>query len=145
MGRAGLVLGLGSLMLLGAAPAAPAPAVPATRTVPARAEKVVVLTIHHSRFSADTLRVAPGTDVRFVIRNTDPIGHELIIGDAGVQLRHERGTEAHHGARAGEVSVEAGAEATTHYVFGAPGRLMFGCHLPGHWSYGMHGVIEIAA
>jgi uncharacterized cupredoxin-like copper-binding protein len=138
-GRAGLVLALGSLLLLGAAPAAPA------APAPARAEQVVVLTIHHSRFSADTVRVAPGTDVRFVIRNSDPIAHELIIGDAGVQLRHERGTEAHHGARPGEVSVEAAAEATTHYVFGAPGRLMFGCHLPGHWSYGMHGVIEIAA
>ena len=34
--------------------------------------------------------------------------------------------------------------ATTTYLFGPRGTLLFGCHLPGHWSYGMHGTIRIA-
>ena len=105
--------------------------------------RTVELTIHHSRFSTAALRFVSGTTVRFVVRNTDPIDHELIVGDEAVQVIHEHGTETHHGARPGEVSVPAGTTASTTYVFSAPGPLLFGCHLPGHWSYGMHGSIVV--
>ena len=109
----------------------------------ASAVRTVELTIHHSRFSTDTMHFPRGTIVRFVVRNTDPIDHELIVGDEAVQLRHEHGTEAHHGARPGEVSVPAEGTASTTYAFSSPGPLLFGCHLPGHWDYGMHGSIVV--
>ena len=108
-------------------------------------ERTVELTIHHSRFSLEELHVRPGETIRFVLRNTDPIPHELIVGDQSVQDVHEAGTEAHHGDRPGEVSVAPGATAVTTYRFGRRGgRLLFGCHLPGHWDYGMRGVITVA-
>src|SRR5215212_975033 len=69
------------------------------------AERTIELTVHHSRFSLSELDVRPGETIRFVLRNTDPIPHELILGDESVQDRHEVGTESHHGERAGEVSV----------------------------------------
>ena len=107
-------------------------------------ERTVELTVHHSRFSLDELHVRPGETVRFVLRNTDPIPHELIVGDRTVQDIHEAGTESHHGDRPGEVSVAPGATAVTTYRFGpAGGRLLFGCHLPGHWAYGMQGTITV--
>ena len=108
------------------------------------ARRTVTLRLHHSRFSVSTLHVRPGTTVRFVVHNADPIAHELIVGDQAVQDRHEKGTEAHHGARDGEVSVAAGETAETSYTFTTPGRLLFGCHLPGHWDYGMRGSIAVA-
>ena len=108
------------------------------------AERTVELTVHHSKFSLDELRVRPGETVRFVLRNTDPIPHELIVGDQSVQDVHELGTEAHHAERPGEVSVAPGATAVTTYRFGkAGGALLFGCHLPGHWAYGMKGTITV--
>ena len=108
-------------------------------------ERTVELTVHHSRFSLNELHVRPGEIIRFVLRNTDPIPHELIVGDETVQDIHERGTESHHGERPGEVSVAPGATAVTTYRFGpAGGRLLFGCHLPGHWDYGMRGAITVA-
>ena len=107
------------------------------------AERTVELTVHHSRFSLEELQVRPGETIRFVLRNTDPIPHELIVGDESVQDIHERGTESHHGERPGEVSVAPGATAVTTYRFGAGGRLLFGCHLPGHWAYGMRGTITV--
>lgn len=107
------------------------------------AERTVELTVHHSRFSLDELHVRPGETIRFVLRNTDPIPHELIVGDQSVQDVHELGTESHLGDRPGEVSVAPGATAVTTYRFGAAGRLLFGCHLPGHWDYGMKGAITI--
>lgn len=108
-------------------------------------ERTVELTVHHSQFSTGELRVRPGETVRFVVRNTDPIAHELIVGDESVQQHHEVGIEAHHGDRPGEVSVAPGATAVTTYRFGPVGsRVLFGCHLPGHWAYGMQGTIRVA-
>ena len=104
----------------------------------------VVLTVHHSHFSASTVHVHAGATVRFVVHNTDPIEHELIIGDAATQERHEVGTDALHDAP-GAVSVPAGTTRTTTYTFPAAGSLLFGCHLPGHWAYGMRGVIVISS
>jgi uncharacterized cupredoxin-like copper-binding protein len=109
----------------------------------AAGERTMVVTIHHSRFQPAALRVRPGSTVRFVVRNQDPIDHELIVGDAAVQRRHERGTQRHHDAP-GEVSVPAGQEATTTFTFPAtPGRLEYACHLPGHYAYGMHAPVWV--
>ncbi|HEX2119589.1 MAG TPA: plastocyanin/azurin family copper-binding protein [Acidimicrobiales bacterium] len=106
--------------------------------------RTVELTVHHSTFSVEELRVRPGETVRFVLRNTDPIPHELIIGDQRVQDVHETGTEAHHAERPGEVSVAPGKTAVTTYRFGPAGAdVLFGCHLPGHWAYGMRGTIRV--
>jgi uncharacterized cupredoxin-like copper-binding protein len=110
-------------------------------------ERTVVVTMHHSRFQPATLRVDPGQRVRFVLRNTDPIDHEFILGDAAVQARHEQGRDRHHhGEVPGERSVAAGQEAATTYAFpaGLDGRtLEFACHLPGHYAYGMHGTVRV--
>jgi uncharacterized cupredoxin-like copper-binding protein len=109
--------------------------------------RTVVLDVHHSAFSESTITVRRGEAVRFVIRNHDPIPHELIVGDQTVQDVHEAGTEAHHAPRPGEVSVAPGATAETTYTFtattAASTPLLFGCHLPGHWAYGMKGTIRV--
>lgn len=109
----------------------------------AAAPEEIVIEIDHSRFEPDRVEVPAGSHVRFVIVNDDPIDHELIIGDESVQERHENGTEAHHGAIPGEVSVPAMSTRTTTYTFGGPGTVLFGCHLPGHYGYGMRGVIDV--
>ena len=106
-------------------------------------EVSVELGIEHSRFSFDRLQVRPGTTVRFEVRNTDPIAHELIIGDDGVHRRHATGTEPFHPPVAGEVSVGAHETGSTTYTFDEPGSVVFACHLPGHLDYGMKGKIVV--
>ncbi|HEY2814126.1 MAG TPA: plastocyanin/azurin family copper-binding protein [Acidimicrobiales bacterium] len=103
----------------------------------------VTLTIHHSHFDLSTIHVAPGTTVRFVVDNQDPINHELIVGDAEVQRIHELGTEAVHPPRPGEVSVPALTTAETTFYFADPGSVMYACHLPGHFRYGMSGYVDV--
>ena len=108
----------------------------------------VVLTIRHSRFAPDHLDVRTGTDVRFVIHNDDPIGHEFIIGDDGVHQRHERGTEPVHPPRPGEVSIAAGTTAETTFRFegsSGSGTVVYACHLPGHFRFGMSGTVDVVA
>ncbi len=103
----------------------------------------VVLTVHHSKFTPARVAVEPGTTVRFVVRNDDPIAHELIIGPQEVHDRHEKGTESYHPPKPGEVTIAASEEAETTYTFEAPGVVVFGCHLPGHWTYGMRGEVVV--
>jgi plastocyanin len=103
----------------------------------------VALDVHHSAFSRRLVRVRPHTEVRFVVVNHDPINHELIVGDAGVQARHEHGTEPAHDPRPGEVSVPAHSRASTTFSFHEPGTVVYACHLPGHFAYGMHGRVVV--
>jgi uncharacterized cupredoxin-like copper-binding protein len=105
----------------------------------------VEVELHHSRFRPSRLRVVEGTTVRFVVHNTDPIDHELIVGDAAVHRRHERGTEPFHPPKPGEVSVSAGTTAQTTYHFHERGTVVMACHLPRHLDYGMRGEVEVVA
>jgi uncharacterized cupredoxin-like copper-binding protein len=105
----------------------------------------VDVVIHHSKFSFSTLSVRPGTTVRFVVHNEDPIYHEFIVGDASVHARHERGSEAVHPPVPGEVSVRPDDVGETFYRFDDPGRYLFACHLPGHFAYGMKGFVVVDA
>jgi uncharacterized cupredoxin-like copper-binding protein len=120
------------LVLAACAPAQAHPAGPRT----------VRITIHHSSFDPSTVSAQRGETLRFVIVNTDPIDHEFIVGDQAVQDLHERGTEAFHDPRPGEVTVLAGETVRTTYAFGER-DLLFGCHVPGHWAYGMRGVVLV--
>jgi uncharacterized cupredoxin-like copper-binding protein len=127
-----LGLAIGALALLGGCTAAAAPP-----------DEIVVIDIEHSRFSEERLRVEAGSTIRFVIDNNDPIPHEFIVGDERVQRVHENGTERHHAPRPGEISIPVLSERITTYTFEEPGELIFGCHLPGHYRFGMRGTIQV--
>ena len=103
----------------------------------------VVLDLDYTRFAPDHLVVREGTMVRFVLRNHDPIRHELIVGPPEVHARHASGHEAVHPPVPGEVTVEPDATAETVYHFDDVGTVVFACHLPGHDEYGMHGTVEV--
>jgi uncharacterized cupredoxin-like copper-binding protein len=95
----------------------------------------VELHVEHSLFEPTEIRVVEGTRLRFVVDNDDPINHELIVGGPEVHARHAQGTEARHPSIPGEVSVGPNRLGVT--------TLRFACHLPGHYEYGMHGVVEV--
>jgi len=103
----------------------------------------VRIDIHFSRSSPPEIRVRAGVPVTFELRNTDPIGHEWIVGDAGVHERHRAGTEPVHDARPTEVSIGALGTVSTTVTFDEPGTLAFVCHLPGHEAYGMTGTLIV--
>jgi uncharacterized cupredoxin-like copper-binding protein len=112
---------------------------------PGATEREVHVKLRFSRFVPDHFEFAAGTTVTFVVENRDPIDHEFLIGDEDVQQAHEDGTEKHHGAKPGEISVPAGKTRTTTYTFDEPGTLLIGCHLPTHYDFGMRGDIEITS
>lgn len=102
--------------------------------------------IEHSRFELDRKTFRVGETVTFVIENSDPIDHEFILGDDAVQARHEEGRQRHHHGRVpGEVSVPAGETRTTTFTFTEEGTLIYACHLPRHYDYGMAGEVSISS
>lgn len=115
----------------------------AVMTLAGSGDKVPV-EIKYSRFEPDEIRLEAGQEVRFVIYNDDPIDHEFILGDQAVQDRHERGTEPRHDQFPTEVSAPAGETVETTVTFDEPGNLILGCHLPGHYAYGMKAEITIS-
>jgi uncharacterized cupredoxin-like copper-binding protein len=144
-----VVLGAGAALLATADPGAGASARPQRDSALGPGAVTLRIDIDHSRFEilhrAAPIRVRPHTDVRFVVVNHDPIGHELIVGGPDVQARHASGHEAYHPPVSGEVSVPADGRASTTYSFHVPGPVEYACHLPGHYQYGMHGIIEVVA
>jgi len=136
-----------------AAPAGPAGASSAGRPVAAERPRPAIgpgavtvrLHVRNSRFRPARLRVAAHTEVRFEVVNHDIINHELIVGDETVHARHEAGTEAAHPPVPGEVSVPPHTAAVTSYQFHEPGVVLFACHLPGHFAYGMKGTVRVVA
>jgi uncharacterized cupredoxin-like copper-binding protein len=105
--------------------------------------RTIEISARYSAFDPEQLNVSAGSRITFVVHNRDPIDHEFIIGNDAVQEAHESGTEAHHGDKPGEISVPAGETARTTYEFDRGGTLIFGCHLPGHYDYGMRGTIRV--
>jgi len=103
----------------------------------------VDITIHYSHYQPAAFTVPAGRPIAITLRNTDPIDHEWIVGDAATHQRHRTGTEPYHASRPTEVTIPALSTVTTVFTFGAPGALQYICHLPGHEAYGMVGTVTI--
>ena len=122
-------------------------AVPAACRPAAADERVetVEITIHYSHFDPSTFAFAPGTTVRFVVHNTDPIDHEFILGSPAVQEHIEHTAHPEHdGSVPGQISVPAGSTVETTYTFGRRGTVLLGCHIAGHYAYGMRGSVRVS-
>jgi uncharacterized cupredoxin-like copper-binding protein len=100
--------------------------------------------MRYSRFHASHFSFPAGTTVTFVIRNGDPITHEFILGSRRLQHRIETTAHPEHdGSVPGQITVYPGTTRTTTYTFGKVGTVLLGCHEPGHYAYGMRGVVEV--
>ena len=135
-GRIAILAGLGLSLGLAGMAAAWAGGVGAA---PRSAE----IDIHYSHFGPSTLTVPAGTPITILLKNTDPIDHEWIVGDAATHERHRTGTEPVHGSRPTEVSIPAGQSRETTVTFNQPGTYLYICHLPGHEAYGMVGTLVV--
>ena len=79
-----------------------------------------------------------------MVRNTDPIEHEFILGSKRVQDYVEHTAHASHdGSVPGQITVPPGKIRTITYTFGHSGTVLLGCHLPGHYAYGMRGTVTV--
>jgi len=135
-GRVALLAGLGlSVGLAGVAAAWAGGAGSAPRSAE--------IDIHYSHYGTERLTVPAGVPLTVLLKNTDPIDHEWIVGDAATQQRHRTGTEPVHASRPTEVTIPAGQSRETTITFTTPGTYLYICHLPGHEAYGMVGELVV--
>jgi len=135
-GRVAILAGLGLSLGLAGIAAAWAGGVGAA---PRSAE----IDIHYSHYGPNALTVPAGTPITILLKNTDPIDHEWIVGDAATHERHRTGTEPVHASRPTEISIPAGQSRETTVTFNQPGTYLYICHLPGHEAYGMVGTLVV--
>ena len=120
-------------------------------TASVNVDRTVTITIEGIRFIPNQIDVHTGETIRFVIKNTSAIEHELTLGDSVSQTIHREemlkaatsgvSTHKHHGGNT--VTIPAGQTAMLLWTFAGPGNLEFDCNIPGHYEGGMKGAITV--
>jgi uncharacterized cupredoxin-like copper-binding protein len=138
-----------------------APPTPPIRAGSSSAPREVSVVLKDWVFLPDPVDLVPGETVRLHVINGGLDIHELVIGDQAVQDAWELAEAAHADPPPGPTPVvsvapeQAGIRVVvasgqridlTWTVPGAAetGRLILGCHIPGHWAKGMRAAVRVA-
>jgi len=112
---------------------------------PAQVTRTVTLDMTDAmRFTPDRLTVQAGDTVRFVVRNTGRMLHEMVIGTPDELAKHAammaRFPNMEHD-EAYMVHVDPGMTGEIVWTFNRAGRFEFACLIAGHYEAGMRGTI----
>jgi uncharacterized cupredoxin-like copper-binding protein len=100
------------------------------------------------RFDPDEVKIRRGDTVKFVVRNSGKLMHEMVIGTPEELENHADLMKKHPGMEHGApymAHVPPGGEQEIVWTFDRPGTFLYGCLLPGHWEAGMKATIVVAA
>jgi uncharacterized cupredoxin-like copper-binding protein len=112
----------------------------ATRTVSVEA-------LADYRFSPRSLEVKAGETVTFEVTNRDKLEHEFVLGNEQYQELHDtqmRAGGVFHDYSSYSVHVMPGETRSVTWTFERSGRVLFACHVAGHYEEGMLGEIRIS-
>jgi len=98
------------------------------------------------RFRPDSIRVKRGETIRFIVRNTGKVKHEMVLGTIEELKEHaemmRKFPEMEH-ADPNQVSVEPGMTGELIWRFTRAGTFDFACLVPGHFEAGMVGKVRV--
>lgn len=108
---------------------------------------VAVQALDTLRFAPPSIDVRAGETIRLVVTNAGKIPHEFVLGDEDAQLEHE-GQMSQAGAHMEEtttaLALKPGETKEATVTFSKGEKILFGCHVPGHFKAGMQGSVTIA-
>ena len=100
------------------------------------------------RFNPSSIEARQGETVRFVVKNSGQLKHELVLGTATELAEHaevmKKFPEMEH-ADANMVTVAPGKTGEVIWRFTKAGKVDFACLQPGHFDAGMKGAVAVAA
>lgn len=98
------------------------------------------------RFSPGQLTVKRGEMVRFVVKNSGKVMHEMVLGTMQDLKAHAEMMKKHPGMEHDEpymAHVKPGATGQMVWQFTKQGEFYYGCLVPGHFEAGMVGKITV--
>ena len=115
--------------------------------------KKVVRTIHidmndEMEYLPNGVRLNVGDTVKFVVRNSGKIMHELVLGTMEELKEHSELMRKHPTMQHDEpymAHVQPGKTQTIVWQFTRPGAFYYGCLVPGHFEAGMVGIVRVRA
>ena len=100
------------------------------------------------RFHAPNIAVKQGETIRFVVKNSGQVKHEMVLGtDKALKEHYEvmkKNPEMEH-ADANMVTVAPGKTGEIIWQFTKAGKVDFACLQPGHYDAGMKGLVKVAS
>ena len=98
------------------------------------------------RFTPSNIQVKQGETVRFVVKNTGQIKHELSLGTEKELLEHleqmRKCPDMEHDEPS-KVTLQPGKQGEIVWQFTKGGAVNFACLMPGHYEAGMKGVVQV--
>ena len=99
------------------------------------------------RFSVPRVSAKQGETIRFVVKNSGNLKHEMVLGTEKELKEHyevmKKNPEMEH-ADANMVTVAPGKTGEIIWRFTKAGKVDFACLQPGHYDAGMKGVVNVA-
>jgi uncharacterized cupredoxin-like copper-binding protein len=98
------------------------------------------------RFAPAQLTIRQGETVRFRVKNSGKVLHEMVLGTMQELKEHAELMKKHPGMEHEEpymTHVAAGKRETMVWHFNQPGEFYYGCLIPGHFEAGMIGKIIV--
>ncbi|MBU1357577.1 MAG: cupredoxin family protein [Gammaproteobacteria bacterium] len=99
------------------------------------------------RFTPADISVKQGETVRFVIKNSGQIKHELVLGTEKELKEHyevmKKNPEMEH-ADANMLTLPPGKSGEIVWQFTKAGKVDFACLQPGHYDAGMKGAVNVS-
>lgn len=114
---------------------------------PAKVSRTIALSMDDNmRFTPSQVSVKAGETVRFFIKNSGKIPHEMVIGSMAELKSHasmmmQMSTMKH--VESNMISLEAGQRGGIVWQFDTAGEVDFACLIPGHMEAGMVGKVTV--
>lgn len=99
------------------------------------------------RFTPSSIDAKQGETIKFIVKNSGKIKHEMVLGTAKELKEHyevmKKNPEMEH-EDPKMVTVQAGKTGEIIWQFSKAGKVDFGCLQPGHFDAGMKGAVSVA-
>lgn len=115
---------------------------------PAKVTRTVEITMDDSmRFTPSEIPVKAGETIRFFVKNTGKITHEMVLGTMADLKAHAAEMRKMPGMKHAEpnmITLAAGKIGGLVWTFSQPGTVDFACLVPGHMEAGMVGKVIVS-
>lgn len=116
--------------------------------VAAKAARTVTIEMSDAmRYTPSDIQVKQGETVRFIVKNSGKVKHELSLGTEKELLEHleqmKKFPDMEHDEPS-KVSLAPGKQGEIVWQFTKAGAVNFACLMPGHYEAGMKGAVKVA-